>query len=242
LSELHKLLVKKYPQIEFGDRPDEVKNKALDGIKILMKDPDANLGWRIMAGELLSPIALKTAVIESQKIVPFKDILDEEFVKSVTDIIELIKRTNNETRSFSKEEKQHIKNVIDDDSVAVIEYFSPKIEETKPQQDNSKPTILLRTFEGSKGLSGGHVFIVSANDGSIPKIVDGKINDIECCKFIVAITRTRKQCHIISNIWLNSPKNPKGEWEERFERSQFIDMIPKKYIEDQGYKKSAEII
>lgn len=83
--------------------------------------------------------------------------------------------------------------------------------------------------------------MVGVVDGSMPKIDDDEIKDIECSKFIVALTRTRKQCHIISNKWLNSPKTPKGELAEKFNKSQFIDLIPKDFIEDQGYKKSDEI-
>ena len=75
----------------------------------------------------------------------------------------------------------------------------------------------------------------------MPKIDGTEIKDIECCKFIVALTRTRKQCHIISNRWLNSPKTPDGKWVESFGKSTFIDLIPPEYIEDLGYKKSAEI-
>jgi superfamily I DNA/RNA helicase len=123
----------------------------------------------------------------------------------------------------------------------LINYFSPSEEEEPSAQVSEEPTILLRTFEGSKGLSGGHVFIVGANDGSIPKIVNNEIKDIEYCKFIVALTRTRKQCHIISNKWFYSPKDKHGKWIEKFNKSKFIDFIPSKFIEDQGYKKSKEI-
>jgi superfamily I DNA/RNA helicase len=75
----------------------------------------------------------------------------------------------------------------------------------------------------------------------MPKIIDDEISDIKCCKFIVALTRTRKQCHIISNKWLISPKTHDGKWAEKFERSQFIEMIPSELIDDQGDKKSADI-
>lgn len=241
LSELQKILIKKYPQVEFDDKSDEINNKILDGIKILLKDINANLGWRIIAAELISTIALKAAVIESKNSTLFKEILDKEFVQSIIEIVKIIKKVKNEKRDFSVKEMRFIREIFYADAKVILSYFSPKEDKIENEQDNESPTILLRTFEGSKGLSGGHVFIVSANNGSMPKIIDGEISDIECCKFIVALTRTRKQCHIISNKWLISPKNKEGKWAKKFERSGFIDFISGKLKDDLGDKNSTEI-
>jgi superfamily I DNA/RNA helicase len=57
------------------------------------------------------------------------------------------------------------------------------------------PTIKVTSFEGSKGLSAQHVFIVGIHRGEIPR--GNSITDLEICKFLVALTRTRKQCHLI---------------------------------------------
>lgn len=241
LSELQKKLVKRYPQIEFDTKSQEDNNKILDGLKILIKDENSNLGWRIIAEELLSGIALKTAVIESRELTPFRELLDEDFKRPILEVIALINAIQQETREFTRAEKHTLRENFSDAAELIIKYFSPSVEEEPFEQDPEEPTILLRTFEGSKGLSGGHVFIVGANDGSMPKIQGTEIPDIECFKFIVALTRTRKQCHIISNRWLNSPVDENGKFLDRFDRSTFIDLIPTEYIDDLGYKKSAEI-
>lgn len=241
LSELQKKLVKRYPQIEFDTKSQEDNNKILDGLKILRKDENSNLGWRIIAEELLSGIALKTAVIESRKLTPFRELLEEDFKRPILEVIALINAIQQETREFTRAEKRTLRENFSDAAELIIKYFSPSVEEEPFEQDPEEPTILLRTFEGSKGLSGGHVFIVGANNGSMPKIQGTEIPDIECCKFIVALTRTRKQCHIISNRWLNSPVDENGKFLDRFDRSTFIDLIPTEYIDDLGYKKSAEI-
>ena len=206
-----------------------------------MKDMDANLGWRLIAGELISTIAFNVAVIESENLTPFKELLEKDFVQSIIEIIEILIKVKSEERNFSDEEILSIKQIFCEDANVVMDYFSIKEKDEEPEHDNERPTILLRTFEGSKGLSGGQVFIVSANNGSMPKIIDNSISDIECCKFIVALTRTRKQCHIISNKWLISPKTKDGKWAEKFVRSQFINFIPKEFIEDLGDKKGTEI-
>lgn len=241
LSELQKILFKRYPQIEYDTKLPEDHCKILDGIRMLLKDENSNLGWRIVAGELLSGIALKTVVIGSREPTPFRELLEENFIQSILEVIATIKAVKRETREFSKPEKKVLKEMFPEDAGLIITYFSKSKEEDAPEKDPEEPTILLRTFEGSKGLSGGHVFIVGANDGSMPKIEGTEIQDIECCKFIVALTRTRKQCHIISNRWLNSPKTPDGKWVESFKKSTFLGLIPDEYIDDLGYKKSVEI-
>ncbi len=63
-------------------------------------------------------------------------------------------------------------------------------------EDVSSPTVKLTSFEGSKGLSAQHVFMLGLQDGGLPR--DRRsITDLEICKFIVALTRTRKQCQIL---------------------------------------------
>jgi superfamily I DNA/RNA helicase len=66
-----------------------------------------------------------------------------------------------------------------------------------PELDKSKPAIKLTSFEGSKGLSAQHVFIVGVHENELPKnALD--IKDLEICKFLVSLTRTRKQCHLLT--------------------------------------------
>lgn len=62
--------------------------------------------------------------------------------------------------------------------------------------DASKPTIKLTSFEGSKGLSAQHVFILGLQESELPRD-RANINDLEICKYIVALTRTRKQCQLL---------------------------------------------
>jgi superfamily I DNA/RNA helicase len=67
-------------------------------------------------------------------------------------------------------------------------------EGTDTEQQN--PRIKVTSFEGAKGLSAAHVFIAGLHDGELPHD-SSNIRDIEICKFIVGLTRTRKQCTLI---------------------------------------------
>jgi len=60
----------------------------------------------------------------------------------------------------------------------------------------ASPRVLLTSFEGSKGLSAQHVILVGLHDGDLPRRPTC-ITDIEICKLLVGLTRTKKKCSII---------------------------------------------
>ena len=121
----------------------------------------------------------------------------------------------------------------------IVGYYSPAQKQETVEPDKAKPSILLSSFVGCKGLSAGHVFIVGANDGSLPK--DPRdINNIEIAQFIVALTRTRKQCHIVSNRWHIAPMM-KGIFQQAFDRTSFLNWIPSELVDDRGYIRASDI-
>jgi superfamily I DNA/RNA helicase len=75
--------------------------------------------------------------------------------------------------------------------------------------------IVITSFEGSKGLSAQRVFIVGLHNGDIPKDKNN-IKDIEICRLLVALTRTRKNCSILYTNNFGGNKK---------EKSIFIDWI-----------------
>lgn len=84
----------------------------------------------------------------------------------------------------------------------------PNVEESPAPPEDPRPTVRLVSFEGSKGLSAQHVFIVGLQDGVLPRS-PGAIGEIEICRMIVALTRTRKQCHLISTTrFSGKPSTP----------------------------------
>jgi superfamily I DNA/RNA helicase len=76
------------------------------------------------------------------------------------------------------------------------------------------------------------VFIVGVHDAGMPKD-NNNIDDVEISQFIVALTRTRKQCHILSNDWRGTLQDKKG-FIQPFETSLFVNWIPKELVEDRG--------
>jgi ATP-dependent DNA helicase UvrD/PcrA len=104
--------------------------------------------------------------------------------------------------------------------------------ETPPptvEVDPARATIKFASFEGSKGLSAQHVFVVGLHEGDLPRRA-AAVDDLEVCKMIVAITRTRKQCHLLyTRRWANHAKRPSPflAW-IRPERREFIK-VTKEY-------------
>src|SRR5262249_39454203 len=129
-------------------------------------NPDDNLGWRI----LLS--------------IDRPEFLVEVVKRSVADGVQLYELLPVEYR---------------DKVLAEL-----RVSSTENKEENSKSTgeelprlrIRLTSYEGSKGLSAQHVFIIGLHEGDLP-CKRSNIADLEICKFIVALTRTRKQCHLL---------------------------------------------
>ena len=67
------------------------------------------------------------------------------------------------------------------------------------------PAVRVTSFEGAKGLSAQHVYIAGLHDGELPHD-STSIKDLEICKFVVALTRTRKKCTLIRT------RNFAGNW------------------------------
>jgi superfamily I DNA/RNA helicase len=67
------------------------------------------------------------------------------------------------------------------------------------------PAIRVTSFEGAKGLSAQHVFIAGLHNDELPHDPNS-IKDLEICRFVVGLTRTRKKCTLIST------RNFAGKW------------------------------
>lgn len=219
--------------ISFDYTPSEdIGYRIVEAYEWLLRNNKSNLGWRILSELFLGRKELKHIIEKSEKSIEIVNLLDSKFVSNHLRAIELIQAYESgklSTVDIQAELNKIIGNYYDE----VISHFSHKEDKSEKVIDKTKPTILLTSFLGSKGLSAGHVFIIGANNGSIPRDVD-KIKDVEISQFIVALTRTRKQCHIISNRWLVSPTGKDNKFVQPYQKSAFISAIPESLIENRG--------
>ena len=103
-------------------------------------------------------------------------------------------------------------------------YETPEEVETDAQAHapTEIPTVKVTVFEGAKGLSAQHVYIAGLHNGELPHDPTS-IKDLEICKFVVGLTRTRKKCTLIHT------RNFAGNWKSP---SSFISWINSARLED----------
>lgn len=96
-------------------------------------------------------------------------------------------------------------------------YEPPREEEAgaKAHVPADVSAVKVTSFEGAEGLSSQHVYIAGLHDGELP-YDPTSIKDLEICKFVVGLTRTRKKCTLIRT------RNFAGKWKSP---SSFISWI-----------------
>ena len=195
----------------------------------MLEREDSNLGWRVIAGCELAPPDLESVLAATHDGTVFNSLLPEEFIRKHTSVLEILG-----AQEIGESEANRIAELLGDESQRILNRFFPRQQPEEPEPDLAHLTILLSSFEGCKGLSAGHVFIVGLNEGVMPRPnTDGKLSDIECCKFIVALTRSRKSLFLLSNKWDYAPSGPARL------PSIFVQMIPPELRSDGGYLKAA---
>jgi superfamily I DNA/RNA helicase len=225
LNYIHKTLSADYPGMSFSQAED-ISYSLEDGYHLLLSDPESNLGWRVLAGCELPPTQLTTVINSTQDGSPLIDLLPEEFVTRHNSVLGVLR-----AQEIGEEETQQLVTLLGESADAIIEEFFPVI--SQPEEEafaEENITVLVSSFQGCKGLSAAHVFVVGMNDGDVPTIGDGgTIADIEYSKFLVAITRARKSVTLLSCKWDYRPQEPEAA------KSRFIDMLPDEYRQDAGY-------
>ena len=161
------------------------------GLSILKEDRDSNLGWRIILG-VDTPSFLADAIVETADGTKrLADVLPSEYHEGV---------------------------------LAEVDAYEPTQE--VPEGDRETPTatdapsVRVTSFEGAKGLSAQHVFIAGLHDGELPHD-PAAIKDLEICKFVVGLTRTRKKCTLIHT------RNFAGNWKSPSSFISWIDDAPR---------------
>jgi superfamily I DNA/RNA helicase len=238
LSQVIDSLKEDFPQLEYEQKED-LELSAIYGYSELLLKKDSNLGWRILAEFLLERSQFKKAVRDSISGTKFVSLLPVEFVKRQKRVLEIIQILQ-ELEVVTQEIMDELQLLIGELHVSLINRFIKKPQEDASVIDKTKPSILMTSFNGCKGLSGGHVFIIGANNGIIPKDVNS-IEDIEFSRFLVALTRTRKCCHIIASKWFDKSVNKQGKYLPSFEKSIFTGFIDSSLKEDFGDLKVSEI-
>lgn len=187
------------------------------GYRYLLRDQRSNLGWRIVL-DVECPTGWEVFVrdaIESGE--PLVDHLPVEFREEHLDVTRLLGRglkgeLDEEDRATLAGRLRVLLDDLDEtlglaeetepteDEEGVQELVVTVGAEVEPREVSEdvqlEPTITFTSLVGAKGLSAAHVFVVGCSNGHFPR--RSPPSDVEICEFIVALSRTRKACHLVS--------------------------------------------
>jgi len=230
LRPIKKKLSKHYSRIKYIFS-EESSYTLLDAYKIILRKPESNIGWRIIASIVLDQEELKSVLEGTTDSTPIVELLPTNIIEQHRSILELLI-----SDSLNEDEFNSLIENIDVEFNPILEYFFPVEIKDESEPDYSEPSIMLTSFEGCKGLSACHVFIVGLNKGIVPQMnEEGRISDIEVSKFIVAMTRTRKLLYLLSNRYDFDPKSGRNY------NSPFLRLIPDNLTISSDYIKTENI-
>jgi superfamily I DNA/RNA helicase len=83
------------------------------------------------------------------------------------------------------------------------------------EESRGTNSVAITSYEGSKGRAAQYVFLVGLHSKEMPRDITN-ITDIEICKLLVGLTRTKRKCDILH------ARNANGNWKNR---SEFLGWI-----------------
>lgn len=139
------------------------------GLRYIYKDPDSNLGWRIILHTNPLEDIEKIIKLSYEKELPIVELLPEDYKRNYL---------KNAEEYFSQENEQ-----LDIES----------------QDDGNKIQVKLTNCLGSKGLSALHVIVTEFHNGVIPSDKAGQaIVDEDIYRCIVSLTRAKRSCSLVT--------------------------------------------
>jgi superfamily I DNA/RNA helicase len=220
IERVEQVLLPHFPNNIISRKPVADFHPLLDGYELITKEAQSRLGWRLVTYVDPPPgvdILVRAAIIADRNL---NEYLEGEYIERHIAQVETV-RSLIEHEDVDAEELVHllVQLAMTEEAVKIALGLLPA--PVAPEPDPELPTITLTTFMGAKGLSAAHVFAVGLIDGHFPRNPK-KVTDTEVCEFIVALSRTRKQCHLITT------KLYAGEW---VAPSTFFTFISKERLE-----------
>lgn len=185
----------------------KIRPQLLDGYGRLAKNPLSNLGWRILL-HFDRPPGWEDAVrgaLDSGR--PLASYLPEDYrvprlgpaelVRALLDGEKLEADAMSQLSAAVRVPAEGIEAALHaaeerDEEAATSGRRAPGVPD-----DPTLPSILVTSLNGAKGLSAEHVFVVGCMNGYFPED-PARPTDQEVSQLIVALSRTRKTCHLIS--------------------------------------------
>ena len=202
LNRAYQVVQQRFPKARMKTSS-EVPIDALDGYRRIARNDKSRLGWRIIIAAY--PFDGWKTVLKQvlEAGAELADQLPEVYRDEHSEIARLL-GVMLESGTLSTEDQDRLTTATGRSSdeikaaLAIDEPEDTEIEdETGGVPGEYEPDILFTSLVGSKGLSAEHVFVVGLNDGHLPRRRTAP-TDEEVCNLLVALSRTRKRCHVVS--------------------------------------------
>ncbi len=169
----------------------------LDGYRRLVRDPASRLGWRIVLYTARPPgweAAVERAISTGQ---PLGGLVDPDFCALHLGQAALVRRRQAD-EDLTEEEIGRLQAATGLSIESLDARLAGRVEDdSQAEVDESAPTILVTSLLGAKGLQAEHVFIVGMNNHHFPRD-NHRVTDDEVCELLVALTRARQSCTVLS--------------------------------------------
>lgn len=223
LDQIYAYLNERLPNVVYKPRS-RFDISLIDGFKLLQEQEDSNLGWRIISSILLPETHPNLVENSSDNQTRYASLLGDQFMSAQYDRLGIIDTLLYDPDSVSQEDKDDLVIFFDEPLDDIINEFLGVIETEDKENNNNHPDtppVLLTNYNGCKGLSAGFTFITGFEEGIFPSS-NADPSFTEICQLIVALTRTRKECHLVHT------RNFAGSWTRR---SLFLDWLDEVQVE-----------
>jgi superfamily I DNA/RNA helicase len=193
---------KGFKSVESRDKRSE-EPTLLDGLKLLSEDPKSNLGWRIVAKNVLDKEHFESLLKEAEKngTRAIHELISAEHKSQVVAMTRVI----NKFKTYAPIEAKHLPALhgMNVDFLEIVRSaLTDKLELGKVPTVKAgirKIHINATTIQSSKGLSADYVFITHFDDMYFIGDDKNKLSDRQICNFLVALTRARNKVFLISS-------------------------------------------
>lgn len=202
---------KGFENVSFVEKEDTKEPTLLDGLKLLLKDNNCNLGWRIVAKKMLEDTDFETILKETKKdaAIRFSDLIEAAQKRKVSQMLQTLRAVRDGNQTQDDPELAELLEKVGFDAYGMAKsYLKDEIKSCKPnfrKPPLSNPgirkiPIKTTTIQSSKGLDADYVFIAYFDDQYFIKHNDkSKISHQDIRNFVVALTRARSKVFLISS-------------------------------------------
>jgi len=189
---------KGYNNVSGDGLPSERSTELADGLEYIVKDKDSNLGWRLCAEALMDEAEFKTALLKSvNRDVAFTSCVPAA-VKAEIKALRAACVKLESGKDLSDDQRTLVFDKLDISINKLGEINArDRIFSTRSNKVHHSTKIKLTTILGSKGLSYDYVFMVNFDNKYL--IPTAGIDDESINKFLVAMTRSKKQISIFTS-------------------------------------------